>query len=276
MGLFVRGLLLAALTLCSVQGAGADTIKMNRPIKKEPAYRTKPRYCLLAFGTDAKTQIWLVLDGDVLYVDKNGDGDLTPAEERFTSTKEQNRSGDLYNVGDIAASGKIYTNVGIRIEKLKDRASTYDDWPAFQKSISADPGALTYQVWAEVPPHRPIKDVLGQPVARILQIAPGADLNGLLQFAERPSATPIIHFGGPWTIWLNERQKFVLGRPEQFIAHIGTPGQGPGTFAMIQYHAFDDRSTLFVPTGAKPVLDVLFPAKENGPVAAHFVLEDRC
>jgi hypothetical protein len=34
------------------------------------------------FGPDAKKRIWLMLDGDELYVDRNGDGDLTGKEKK--------------------------------------------------------------------------------------------------------------------------------------------------------------------------------------------------
>jgi hypothetical protein len=54
----------------------ADLQKIDRTIAKEPTFKTKPRYGLLVFGPKAKTRIWLVLDGDVLYVDRNGQGDL--------------------------------------------------------------------------------------------------------------------------------------------------------------------------------------------------------
>ena len=59
--------------------APIDLTKVDRTIAKEPAYKTKPRYCLLVFGPEPKIRVWLVLDGDVLYVDRNGNGDLTHA-----------------------------------------------------------------------------------------------------------------------------------------------------------------------------------------------------
>src|SRR5262245_35416333 len=64
---------------------GAELNKPDRTIAKEPAYRNGPRYCLLVFGTDAKMRVWLILDGDVLYVDRNGNGDLTEEGERMAA-----------------------------------------------------------------------------------------------------------------------------------------------------------------------------------------------
>jgi hypothetical protein len=71
---------LCALVLAggaSASARPADLTRIERAIVKEPCYKSKPRYCLLVFGPEAKTRVWLVLDGDVLYVDRNGSGDLT-------------------------------------------------------------------------------------------------------------------------------------------------------------------------------------------------------
>jgi len=74
-----------ALWALSASGGGAD--KVDRRIAKEPAYRTKtPKYCLLVFGPEARTRVWLVLDGDTLYADLNGNGDLTEEGERFAAS----------------------------------------------------------------------------------------------------------------------------------------------------------------------------------------------
>src|SRR4029077_10756985 len=66
-----------SLACAGQQAWGVDLTKIDRTIKKEPAYQTKtPKYCLLVFGPEAKTRVWLVQDGDKLYVDRNGNGDL--------------------------------------------------------------------------------------------------------------------------------------------------------------------------------------------------------
>src|SRR5258708_1486782 len=68
----------AALALWASAAGAADLPKVDRTIGKEPAYTTKqPRYCLLVFGPRAGFKVWLVQDGNVLYVDRNGNGDLT-------------------------------------------------------------------------------------------------------------------------------------------------------------------------------------------------------
>jgi hypothetical protein len=61
----------------------ADLSKIDRTIGNQPKYETKPGYCLLVFGPEADTRIWLVRDGDSLYLDRNGNGDLTDEGERL-------------------------------------------------------------------------------------------------------------------------------------------------------------------------------------------------
>ena len=60
-----------------------DLTTIDRSIKKEPSYQTQPRYCLLVLGKEARTRVWLVVDGHQLYIDRNGNGDLTERGERI-------------------------------------------------------------------------------------------------------------------------------------------------------------------------------------------------
>jgi hypothetical protein len=71
----------------TVPAAVPDLGAVKCGIVKEPAYRGAPRYCLLVFGKDTPTRIWLVQDGDTLYVDRNGNGDLTEAGKKVTATE---------------------------------------------------------------------------------------------------------------------------------------------------------------------------------------------
>ena len=75
--------MVALLTAGAVQGADLSTI--DRTIRKEPSYSNKPGYCLLTFGAEAWTCIWLVQDGDKIYVDRNANRDLTERGEMIQS-----------------------------------------------------------------------------------------------------------------------------------------------------------------------------------------------
>jgi hypothetical protein len=90
---FLQPLMLAAMMLVGSSAAGAfaasELERVDRTLVKEPSYDDSPRYLLLALGQESPTMVWVVEDGRKLYVDKNGNRDLTddgppiePAEVR--------------------------------------------------------------------------------------------------------------------------------------------------------------------------------------------------
>jgi hypothetical protein len=105
---------LSALVLASAACASVpapDLTKIERTIIKEPAYKAKPRYCLLVFGTEAKFRVWLVIDGDVLYVDRNGNGDLTEPGEAVARLP-----GGWFQAGDITEpDGTRHTKLQLQV-----------------------------------------------------------------------------------------------------------------------------------------------------------------
>src|SRR5436305_12260830 len=113
-------LAVALILLASGAGEAADLKKIDRQIKKEPAYQSKsPRYVLLAFGPEAKGRAWLVLDGDVLYVDRDGDGDLTKAGNKVAAKKGEPRDqGLLFEAGDLTLDGKKHTQLKVGFSPL--------------------------------------------------------------------------------------------------------------------------------------------------------------
>src|SRR5438128_308517 len=66
---------LAFLAVGSAPALATDLTKIDRTIVKEPAYEGRPKYCLLVFGPEAKTRVWLVKDDNTLFIDRNGKGD---------------------------------------------------------------------------------------------------------------------------------------------------------------------------------------------------------
>src|SRR5262245_2244587 len=81
---------------------GADLTRIDRTIQKQPAYQGKPQYCLLVFGPEAKTRVWLVRDGEILYVDRNRNGDLTAKGNAVTGTHKPNLSEFVINELHVA------------------------------------------------------------------------------------------------------------------------------------------------------------------------------
>src|SRR5438045_5964676 len=97
--------LAAPLLLIPTLVQAADLNKIERTIAKEPAYQTKsPKYCLLVFGPDAKDRAWLVQDGDTLYVDRNGNGDLTENGKQV-KLKQQGDGFRTFEAGDLTIAG---------------------------------------------------------------------------------------------------------------------------------------------------------------------------
>jgi hypothetical protein len=109
----MRFMLLCVLLFSPALAQAADLSKIDRTIKKEPAYKGKPKYGLLVFGSEAKTKLWIILDGTDLYVDKNGDGALT-AEECFR------QDGRELKEFDVAGGYKI-RSIGVHRDKQDKR-----------------------------------------------------------------------------------------------------------------------------------------------------------
>ena len=111
---------LSAAVCLTIAGAGfvgaSDLDKIDCPLVKEPAYQSKsPKYALLVFGRQARTRIWLVLDGTTLYVDRNGNGDLTEDGEKVSGTKGSQAIAEevvyTFAVGELRDGDRRHRNV---------------------------------------------------------------------------------------------------------------------------------------------------------------------
>jgi hypothetical protein len=267
--------------VCFAHGAAADLAKIDRAIAKQPAYQTKaPRYCLLAFGPDAKTRVWIVLDGDVIYVDRNGNGDLTDPGERVPMPPLKASKHPLFQeereveLGDIREGDRTHT--GLTLEQVRARRDLQPkdrDQREFLRQARDLPDGFMYYVRVSVdlsgPPGR-----TDRPAARVRQSAYG-DGAGLLAFAASPKDAPVIHFNGPLTLGLLPGQALIRGdKGAELRASIMTPGLGSGATAYL-YHS--TRQGL-VPEDMHPVAEVEFPSAGPGkkPPAARVTLTQRC
>jgi hypothetical protein len=253
---FICSLLVVGST--AITAWGADLSKIDRAVAKEPVYKGRPEYCLLVFGPAAETRVWLVRDGGVLYVDRNGNGDLTEEGEEVKAVV-QRPNGTSATEGERVELGAWEFAVGaVREGKLKHDALVVE-----------------MQRFADVPKEGKPRVVGHTFIALKLEGKRQQTAYGRFAFARRPQDAPVVHFNGPLTILprCNPHENQVLkpwGSMHKFRAAIGTPGLGNETFAFLDPDA--------VPAGIHPVAEVEFPAAsaDAQPVRARFVLERRC
>jgi hypothetical protein len=247
--------LLFALTWVALSWAPAsadDLTGIDRTIKKEPAYQSKtPRYCLLVLGPGGKTRVWLVVDGDKLYIDRNGNCDLT---EKGECVKREEGEQVRFEAGDVLdADGKTkHTNVLVMQKKEKGQTITV--------VLAAVGGKYLFGA--------------------------GLDSAGALQFGDKPENAPVIHFGGKLRMGLytesGEPELIRSKNGEELRAWVGTPGLGKGTFAaLVNEQSF--LATLLglpggIPAGVHPVAEIEFPHRnaDRPPLKATIALKERC
>lgn len=226
--------------------------RIDRTIGKEPAYQSgAPRYCLLAFGPEAKFRVWLVQDGDVLYVDRNGNGDLTEPGERIE--KKQGEAGSWRWEGiELTDGPRKHT-----ITSVSEMTVT-EDYVADAKEFARLKGKhdRAVNVWINVRAERPAGD--DRPLPKHIQYVINGDGTGYLAFADRPQDAPVSHLNGPWGFGLQDiKQHLVAGRQTMLQLGVDTPGAGPGTFAFVQYPNT-------IPNDAYPVGEFTFPVAAGG------------
>jgi len=261
-----RMTVLAWLAVWSTLLSAADLAKIERKIAKEPVYQGKPKYCLLVFGPEAKTRVWLVQDGGTLYVDRNADGNLTGPGKTVEHEKEAAIGGeDFFAAGDLRERGLLHQGLTVHVTKL-DRYAEREDIVA--EHLAKEPKARGYLVSTNVE----IPNVGGGRTRRVYQSTDKFyDLHGFLEFADRPGDAPILHFRGPWEATLYSRQRLTVGRDADLDVGVGTPGLGPGTTVWTRH---DD----IVPERGFLTAEILYPPAHKGqpPIRELYELKKRC
>jgi hypothetical protein len=211
----------------------------------EPAGLVKPRYCLLVFGPEARTRVWLVEDGDTLYVDRNANGDLSEAGEAVALTRRQEfravaedgketpyRDG-IYSAGDLSPGDGSERHTGLELVRYQS-----GDKPA-EYVVSVWVGGVTLQE---------------------------AGWGPLL--ADSRDTASVIHFGGPVVAKPLRGSALRLGadRPELHFC-IGTPGLGNHSFAYVGCDT--------IPGNLRPVVEIAWPT-EGARLKERFALAKRC
>lgn len=210
---------------------------VQRRIVAEPAYESTPRYVLLAFGEDARSLLWLVEDGRTLYVDRNGNGDLTddgppipPSDERQLGTSGWDYD---YVVGDLEFPD------GTQHAELKLMRWSYDhSEDGTGVSVTVNDVTPMYAGWSPL-------------------------------WSKSPEEARIIHFGGPLEpIKLRGKSIKLKTGPQRFSVAFINRGLGERAHSRLNYKA--------VPDSVVPVIEISWPTAAGEPLKTTHQLTERC
>jgi hypothetical protein len=240
-GLAVAGILLGASLV-----QADDLTQVERRIAREPVYRNKPLYCLVVFGKALQPRIWLVLDGDRLYVDRNGNGDLTEAGKRFELA---DRNNPQFPAVEIEAADHVKRKLSLFIYDWRpgEPARPEENGPAL---TIRDQGDRTFGAWG--------------------------DQDSAVIWSRRAETAPILHVGGPLQMGFEVRAKNAFSRKEgdafELNVGVGTPGLGKGTFTHLKYW------NGAIPEALQPTARLEFANRTPGgpPVRVEVTLRHRC
>jgi hypothetical protein len=194
---------------------------------------------LLALGPKAQTRVWLVLDGDVFYIDRKGNGDLTDPTDRVPIERKTKETDD---------DGQVFFTTPLFEEEVTDRQGRRRLDVAFEHSAD-------YR----------------QAICRV--VVREGKLPRICEalLADRPQDAEVLHIDGPLTLNLVEPEgpPLVRGKePKDLCVCVGTFGRN--TTVMVQNKA--------VPANAHPLAEIEFPSKQPGgkPIHVKVVLNRRC
>jgi len=221
----------------------ADLTKVDRATVREPNYTSKPRYCLLVLGAEPKTAVWMVEDGETLYVDRNANGDLTDDGPPIRASKvRQLRLAKASNSWDFDyVLDKITPPVGSPHTKFRMARWNYgDESDSYGISLELDGKIPMYAGW------------FGS------------------FWGDAPEKAPIIHFGGALTPRTLREKVFVVDSGQRRLSIAFTnPGLGDGCQSRLSIHA--------IPKTVNPSVRIDWPVAQGAPalVTSH-VLTERC
>jgi RNA polymerase sigma factor (sigma-70 family) len=237
------------------------------PPTKEPKYCHEPRYALLVFGPKRQQRVWVVLDGTTLYVDRNGDGDLTGPGERLepnNPTDGSNRFGNPgshthFDVYDFTVQAGAAGTSKFRLEHWV-RAEKFTPTTDFEKKLHAK--------WLE----------LHYENATLWRLEGQGQGQTPLLFMPKPADAQVCALDGPLTFVVKLPEYQVLQRGEAgcdlafHIVGMGRPALGA------EQQFFNPLATKEVPAGAHLEVEIEYPAKtaNDPPLRRKYLLKQRC
>ena len=189
-------------------------------------------------------------DKDYLYVDRNGNGDLTEKGERVQAiVHEDGQPSFLGGIPSITV-----TTLEFPIGEIKDSEGT------IYKDVKV---TVQWYVGRERP-CTIYASVAGRGTQR-------TELHKLV-FADRTQDAPVLRFGSPMTMRfaLSVSQSLSLTQEFSVQAEVGTIGSGPGSFVSLGNERF--------PEDLHPVAEIEWPHREASkpPISMSVTLNQRC
>jgi hypothetical protein len=255
----VRVLLGFAILVASALRAWAgDDRKIDRSIIKEPAYQSSaPRYCLLTFGREGKARVWLVFDSvpdplrpgdakDYLYVDRNGNGDLTEPGERVPAVVHKQKVLVTFGKG-------YYEETLLEFDVGAVGNDKYQGLKVWVSWYRGEERPCTVSLKTEGRFGRE------ESVSRVI-------------FSRKPQDAPVLRFDGPMTMRfaLGKTHAFSLSEEFSLQAEVGTVGSGAGSFVFMRNDTF--------PKDLHPIAEIEWAHREPGkpPIKTSVTLNQRC
>ncbi len=183
--------------LACLPSAHADQpAPVDRSVAQEPTYHSQsPGYALLLLGAEPKSRVWVVLDGNRLFIDRNGNGNLTERGECQAIKHLREAKSGLNSPVQLAA------------DQGQARIVAFE----YEASTRGDPVRATIRV-----------EVRG----KFRQYA-------YFAFADRADQAPIMHFDGPLAIDAGSPDDLMLFRDDSNDLAISLSTRYPGQSANV-------------------------------------------
>jgi hypothetical protein len=243
-GIGIGLLLLTGVTVTAAEAP--DLSNIERRIAKEPVYKAEqPLYGLYVFGPEAKTQVWAVLDKstadaadyDVLYFDRNADGDLTAPEKRIAGKVE---------------GGRVTFNIGSFTDRLTQQRHTQ---LTITRYGEPNPMMMFQMKWCD----------------KVLVRGGYAPTAGpYTQFATTPAKAPVLWPGadGPFSFQFWTFEPLPIGASGEVRVFVGQQGHGRHTFCAVP--------DTFLPKAVPVLATLLYKDKYGKERRAQSELRERC
>ncbi len=228
---------------------------IDRSILHEPNYESTPKYGLLLIGARGESKVWMVEDGRRLYLDKNGNGDLTDDGPPIEPSEIRKLSGGRWDFNYLL--DRFTTSDGSHVLDFNLRRWNYgaqNDRYGLSLALESEPGKLSTNTlrMKEIQFDEETTFSLSERVPMY------AGWFGSF-WASNPADAPIVHFGGPLTPKLLRAKEFVIGSEQRrFSLAFINPGSSTGTASRLSIDA--------LPEHVIPEVTIQWPTDSEGQV----------